>query len=92
MIICAAVKFHIDETDSDVVIPCLRHHYAFEIIRDLGFEPKTGYKELEEGFITHENKFLNRTEAYHHAINCGQLSATVRMNINNDILFSEDIY
>ena len=92
MIICAAVKFYIPATKQNVVIPCWRHHCAYEIIRDLGFKPHEGYEEVEDGFINHKNEFLNRQEAYHHAIECGQLSATVRDTINNETLFSEDLY
>jgi len=91
MIICAAVKFHIDETNQDVVIPCLRHHYAYEIIHDLGFKVYNCHQ-IEEGFIDHKNNFLTREEAYTHAIQCGQLSATVRQYINNNTLYSEDLY
>lgn len=92
MLICAAVKFHIEKTDQNVIIPCLRHHYAYEIIRDLGFNPRDGYTVIEEGFIDNKNNFLNRKEAYVHAIECGQLSATVRHNIKDNTLYSEDLY
>lgn len=92
MIICAAVKFQI-VGGNEVVIPCLRHHHAYEIMRDLGFKPLE-LNRLEEGFIDHKNNFLNREEAYRHAIDCGQLSAIVRnqKNMANDDLFSEDLY
>ncbi len=92
MIICAAVKFYIPSTGQTVVVPCWRYHYAYELIRDLGFEPHQGYEKIEDGFINHKNEFLSRTEAYNHAIECGQLSATTRDTINNGVLFSEDIY
>ena len=92
MILCAAVKFHIEKTDKDVVIPCRRHYEAFNIIRDIGFDPKEGYTVVEQGFIDTKSNFLTRKEAYHHACECGQLSNTVLVNIHNEILFSEDLY
>ena len=92
MIICAAVKFHIDKTNMDVVIPCRRHYEAFAIMHDLGFSNGHDCHHIDDGFIDHKSNFLSREEAYNHAIECGQLSATTRQNINNGILFSEDIY
>ena len=92
MILCAAVKFHFDATDMDVVVPCRRHGYAFQMLAAIGFEPKKGYKELAQGFITTTGQFLTREQAYEHAMSCGQLSATARDSINNGVLFSEDLY
>ena len=93
MILCAAVKFHIDATDEDVVIPCRRHADAFQILKSLGFEPKKGYKEICQGFITTEGKFFDRQEAYVHAKWCGQLSHTTILSCEAmGKLFSEDLY
>lgn len=92
MILCAAIKFHIDKTDKDVVIPCCRHGDAYKILKDLGFEAKEGYKEIEQGFITTSNTFLNRKEAYRLAILYGQISPISMFNINSEELYSEDIY
>lgn len=52
MIIAAAVKFYIEKTDQKVVLCGLRHDAPFRQLAALGFEPKVGYKELEQGFIT----------------------------------------
>lgn len=98
MILCAAIKIHIDKTDKDVIIPCWRHGKAYTMLRDLGFDAKDGYKEIEQGFITTENMFLNREEAYQHAVMCGQISQTAKWykedhdNSYKIELFSEDIY
>lgn len=92
MILCAAVKFHIDKTDADVVIPCWRHYCAYDILKDLGFGPKEGYTKIADGFLNHRGEFMTREEAYHHGCECGQLSDTVKRNVTRDELFSEDLY
>lgn len=73
MILAAAIKFHIDKTDENVVLCGCRHSDIFKQLKSLGFDPKKGYKEIEQGFITNKNKFLTREEAYVHAITCGQV-------------------
>ena len=73
MIIAAAVKFYIEKTDQKVVLCGLRHDAQFRQLAALGFEPKVGYKELEQGFITTDGEFLNREQAYYHAVSCRQI-------------------
>lgn len=73
MILAAAIKFHIDKTDKDVVLCGCRHGDIFAQIKDLGFKPKEGYEEIEQGFINHKGEFLNRKEAYLHAKEIGQI-------------------
>lgn len=96
MILCAAIKFHIEKTGNDVVVPCWRHAEAYKIMKSLGFQPKDGYKEVAQGFITTDNEFLDRKEAYEYAIKCGQISQTARWykEDHEEIaeLYSEDIY
>lgn len=92
MLLCAAVKFHISATDKNVVVACRRHCEAFYLLRDLGFDPKQGYRVLAQGFITTTGLFLDRKQAYRHAVSCGQLSDTVMRNVLNEELFSEDLY
>ena len=92
MILCAAVKFYIEATKKEVVVACRRHCDAYAMLRDMGYEPKKGYKKIDEGFISTNGMFLNRRQAYEHAVLCGQLSDTVMRNINNGMLFSEDLY
>ena len=95
MIIASAVKFHIKSTNTEVVIPCLRHSYAYQIMAAINFKPKQDYSVIEEGFIDNKNNFLTRHEAYQHALSCGQLSATVRSittNTENCKLYSEDLW
>ena len=91
MIICAAVKVQVEGLDHTTIIPCIRHGDSFKILADLGYAPKTKYKVLEQGFITHDYKFLNRSDAYDYAFRFGQIPATLR-SYGGDELYSEDLY
>lgn len=54
-----------------------------------------GMSQVEEGFLTNKGEFLNRTEAFEHAMNCGQTSATTRQykrDRHETELYSEDLY
>lgn len=75
MIIAAAVKFYIEKTNQEVILYGLRHDALFRQLAALGFEPKVGYKELEQGFITTDGEFLNRKQAYYHAVSCKQIKS-----------------
>lgn len=91
MIVCAALKIQVEGLDRTTIIPCIRHGDGFKILEDLGYAPKTKYKILEQGFLTHKSIFLNRREAMHHAREIGQLSATLRSHCGAE-LYSEDLY
>lgn len=92
MIIASAIKFHIEATNEDVVLCGLRHGDIFDQLKRLGFKPKEGYAEIEQGFIDHKNQFLNRKDAYHHAVACGQLQITQKDDDAHDALISEDLW
>ena len=95
MIICAAIKIQVEGLDHETIIPCRRHGDAFQILKDLGYAPKTKYKELAQGFITHTGEFLNRKKALLEAKVCGQLSQTAwwyKEDHNDSELYSEDLY
>ena len=95
MIICAAVKIQVEGLDHETIIPCRRHGDAYKILKDLGYAPKTKYKEIAQGFITDEGEFLSRRSAFIHACQCGQLSQTTKwhkQDHNEDELYSEDLY
>lgn len=95
MIICAALKIQVEGIDHATVVPCIRHGDGFRILEDLGYAPKTKYKVLEQGFITQDHRFLNRTEAFKYAYKIGQLSATTReyhRDHHHEELYSEDLY
>lgn len=95
MILCAAIKFHIDKTDEDVILCGQRHGDIFKQLKLLGFEPKIGYKEIAQGFITHTGDFLDREDAWKHAAMCGQLTIVQQDNFDygdTPKLVSEDLY
>ena len=95
MLICAALLVQVEGLDHTTVIPCIRHGQGFRILEDLGYAPKTKYKVIEQGFLTQDNVFLNRKEAFEYAYEIGQLSATTRWyhrDNGHDELYSEDLY
>ena len=97
MILASAIKYHIKETDKDVVLCGCRHGDIFVQLEALGFEPRQGYKEIEQGFITHKNEFLTRKEAFEHAKQCGQLAAQIvykreHGGVGGTNLISEDLW
>lgn len=95
MIICAALEIQVDGLDHITILPCWRHGKGFEILKDLGYAPRTKYKVFRQGFINHNGEFLDRKEALAHALEVGQLSATNRWyqkDHNIDELYSEDLY
>lgn len=97
MILAAAILYHIDATNKDVVLCGCRHGDIFAQLEALGFEPRKGYKEISQGFITNENKFLTRKEAFEHAKQCGQISTKIVHERENGCtggtnLISEDLW
>jgi hypothetical protein len=91
MIVCAALKVQVDGLDHTTIIPCIRHCNGFKILEDLGYAPKTKYKVLEQGFLTQDNIFMNRREAWLYACDIGQLPATL-LRYGSGELYSEDLY
>ena len=96
MILASAIKYYVPKTGKEVVLCGVRHGDIFDQEEALGFDPKE-LKEIEQGFITHDNKFLNRAQAFEHAKACGQLCATriyERENggVGGKNLISEDLW
>ena len=95
MILASAIKFKIEKTDKEVVLCGVRHGDIFSQLKSLGFEPHKGYKEIEQGFIDHNNNFLTREEAYKHAKEIGQLCCRIvhdRETTYGVELISEDLW
>ena len=100
MIICAAVKLIKTElygtklaVPHELVICGHRHGNCLATIQELG--PKWTNSQKIQGFIDHNNTFLDRKESYQHALACGQLSATHKYyqeDHNIHELYSEDLY
>ena len=96
MILCAALEISSPDfkPSGKLVIPCWRHAFGYSILYDL-VGHKYPAKDIVEGFLTTDNLFLDRTDAFDHAFECGQLSATTRQTKldNREIeLYSEDLY
>jgi hypothetical protein len=95
MIICAALEIQVEGLDHVTILPCRRHGEGYCILQDLGYAPKTKYKVLRQGFITHDGTFLDRKEALEYMKSIGQCTATQRWyweDHNQDELYSEDLY
>lgn len=91
MIVCAALKVQVEGLDHTTIIPCIRHCNGFKILEDLGYAPKTKYKVLEQGFLTQDNIFMDRREAWNYVCDIGQLPATL-LRYGSGELYSEDLY
>ncbi len=94
MILCAAIKatFTRDGETLTVVVPGCRHADIWELMADLRF-PRD--REEIEGFLDRNGKFLDRNEAFIHAVKCGQISATTLEHKENHFetgLYSEDLW
>ena len=95
MILCAAVDITFVNSKNEVnhLIVCGRRHGdCYKIIRQLDHK-HTQWS--EEGFITRDGVFLNRTDAFKHASHCGQLSQSTlwyKEDHKENELYSEDLY
>lgn len=95
MIICAALEVQVEGLPYTTIIPCWRHGKGYEILRDLGYAPRTKYKVLREGFMDNKGEFLDRKEAFKHVNETGQCNATQRYyweDHRQEELYSEDLY
>ena len=92
MIICAAIKLKIADTEQ--IVCGLRHSDCFKTIKQLNSSWANASK--TQGFITHTGEFLDRGQAWKHAIECGQLSLSAHwLHKDNNWpaeLVSEDLY
>jgi len=93
MILAAAIKYRIEQTNEEVILCGARHGDVITQLKPLGFKPQQGYKEIAQGFIDHKNNFLTREEAYEHAKMCGQVCAQViKERDKSKEMFSEDFW
>lgn len=102
MIASACVRFYtkekvLGEEDFQIVIPpvcydipCHRHADAFYIISQFVGASEIDKPRTEQGFLTHEGKFLDRYDAMQHAIACGQLPPDADKECKE--LYSEDLW
>lgn len=92
MIICAALLVQVEGLEHTTVVTCRRHGDGYRLLKDLGYAPQAQYEIVEDGFINHKGEFLNRKDAWLHAVECGQLPYNLTRFTSHDILFSEDLY
>ena len=94
MIISSAIKIKLKNSNENIIIHCHRHLYGYFMLKQLGFKPED-YERVSSGFINHKGTYMTREQAYVHALECGQIPATVRelkeKNKSKE-LFSEDIF
>ena len=93
MILCAALLIENKETCIREVLPCRRHGDGANFFYTTGLSGEWRIK--TEGFIDIDNNFYDRTDAFHHALMCGQLSASTKQlkEEHHEIeLYSEDLY
>jgi hypothetical protein len=92
-IICSAIYFDDNEIHpsqpnnikTGLVVCGLRHHNCFSIA-NLIFKHHE-YKGVQ-GFVTSDNLFLNREDAYKYAIENGQ----IKKDLIRNVLTSDDLY
>lgn len=95
MIICTAISVKFDRTGktTEAIIPGLRHSNCWELMVVPGVPAD---REESEGFLCdHNGQFLDRWDAFSHALLCSQLSDTTKRYKaaqGERQLFSEDIY
>lgn len=92
MIICAAIKLKIADTEH--IVCGRRHGDCFNTIKQLNSNWANASK--IQGFITHTGKFLDRGQAWAHAMECGQICPLAQWlhKDNNwpEELVSEDLW
>ena len=95
MLVASAIKFKIERTGKEVILCGVRHGDCFRQLEALGFEPRKGYEEIEQGFVDNYGVFRNRNQALLHAVQCGQLNADMRGQYSRGekkTLYSEDLW
>lgn len=88
MIVSAAVKIQDLRQNKEIIIPCHRHCDAFYILKEFGYKPHEGYKEIKQGFLDEHDNFYDRIAAKKHAQEFDQLKENTRCAE----LFSEDLW
>lgn len=96
MILCAALQIKFE--NKDMIIPCVRHGDGFRILKEfiqLIPDKEDLHLSVEQGFVSTDGSFLDRTAALKHATDCGQLSMSTlkfKEEQREIVLFSEDLY
>lgn len=88
MIVKAAVKIFDTRQNKEIIIPCMRHCDAFDILKQFSYKKNIDYKELAQGFLDENDNFYDRIAAKKHAQEFNQLKENTRCAE----LFSEDLW
>ena len=88
MIVKAAVKILDLRQNKEIIIPCMRHCDAFDILKQFSYKKNTDYKELAQGFLDEHDNFYDRIAAKKHAQEFNQLKENTRCAE----LYSEDLW
>lgn len=86
MIASSAVKILDLKQNKEIIIPCHRHCNAFFILHEFGYGKKD-FKVIEQGYLDSHDNFLNRSQAFNHALDCKQIH-----RLYEGELFSEDLW
>lgn len=94
MIICAAIQVTFQQARKTVtaVVPGCRHGDCWNLMATLGVPAD---RQETEGFLDSQGNFLDRFDAFDHALMCGQLSDTThtaKAEKGERRLYSEDLY
>lgn len=85
MIIAAAIKFYLPDSEYPIIVTAKRHADIFKKMYDMGIQYD---KDTQiQGFFTDNSRFLDRYEAKRYAIECGQITSS-----KFDELYSEDLW
>ena len=89
-IVSAAVKIFEENLQKEITIPCHRHCDAFYILKEFGYKPTTGYKEIAQGFLDEHWNFVDRVAAHKIAYDAGQIPHDEPYKPTE--LYSEDLW
>ena len=96
MIICAAIELTMNNIAGTKLVICGHRHKNCVEIAQYSLNSNWIHPKRVEGFIDHNGKFLNRKEAYKHALECGQINQHTKWyrkdNNYEEELYSEDLY
>jgi hypothetical protein len=82
-------SFRPKNVDKGVVVCGHRHHNCIDIMKTIGGLRSVIIGEMTEGFLTSDNRFVDRMEAMEIAVSQNQVTQLHNPKIG---LFSEDLY
>lgn len=92
-VISSAIKFYPRGCEYFQIFCGKRHSQIFEVMWKLGFN--CSEMKCEQGFMTDEDQFVNRYDAYYIASAAGQILPTsnlAQVNPNEEKLYTHELY